>query len=380
LEEEMKKIEEEDAREQEGLRERIRQLESDVEDYGKMLETWRERFSEMQMACGRERQLRERAEKEAEKLREVLRGGTEAVALPLRTDRRSRYVSEQTEERLEMNGPGGEDEGGEQISMMCGRCSIETRCQCIEEAFDMGNIVDDATAPAFKRPHSPQSSKDNKRVRQSPDDNGITEIDFTSQFANQRPPAFTTSTSAASSTIPAIAPPDRCGFCSDDTPCICAEMAKERTRHNQDTKPMPPLPPAVRQQLTNGSTASNPCSNGPGTCPQCLSNPTSALFCKSVAANRFSIFNNATPTDPTSTPPPALTCADAFTALSQHPAFSAATNEFNTWIPQLNAIPKASDVPERTAFDIEAASVMAVLKLFDRRFGSQGERIRGEGS
>lgn len=374
-------MEEEDTREQEVLRERISQLESDVEDYGKMLETWRERFNEMQIAYGRERQLREQVETEAEKLRGVLRGGTEPVVLPSGRDRRSQYASKQAEEDPKVYGPGEGNEVGEEASMTCGKCSIDTRCQCIEEAFDMGNIVDDAVAPAFKRPHSPQSAIDNKRVRQNPDDGDITEIDFTSQFAIRRPPTFTTSSSTASSAIPVIAPPDPCGFCSDETPCICAEMAKECARHDQDTKPMPLLPPAVKHKLTNGSTASDPCANGPGTCAQCLSNPTSALFCKSVAANRCSSFSSATPTDPNSAPPStSLTCADAFTTLSQHPAFPAATEEYNTWIPQLTAIPKASDVPERTAFDIEAASVMAVLKLFDRRFGSQGDSISVNGS
>lgn len=363
----MKKMEEEDSREQEGLRERIRQLESNVEDYGKMLETWRERLNEMQMACGRERQLREQVEKEAKKLREVLRGGTEAVALPLRRDRPSEYVSEQGDKVLEVNGTGEENEAEEQVSMTCGECSNDTRCQCIEEAFDMANIVDDAAAPAFKRTHSPQSTRDNKRVRQNLEDDDNNEIDFTSQFATRQPLTLTTSTSTASSSIPAIAPPDPCGFCSDDTPCICAEMAQERSRHTQDVKPPPSLQSTSGQPFTNGSTASDPCANGPGTCAQCLSNPTSTLFCKSIAANRSS------PNPTSSAPPPrgpALTCADAYMTLSRHPGFSAATDEFNTWIPQLTAIPKLSNAPKRTAFDIEAASVMAVLRLFDRRFGS----------
>ena len=88
---------------------------------------------------------------------------------------------------------------------------------------------------------------------------------------------------------------------------------------------------------------------------------------------------------------PRLSCADAFTRLSQHPAFEEASKDYGSWLPELATVPSArhenpptapstpqsanltvgslSQVSARTAFDIEAASVMGVLKLFDRRFG-----------
>lgn len=344
-----------------------------MEDYGKMIETWRERFNEMQMACGRERQLRELAEAEAEKIWQELKSKTEAVPLPSRSGR-SHY---QSEPNMVSKAGGNENEDGDeqQIPMTCGKCSIDTRCQCIEDAFEMGTVINDATVPAFKRPHSPQTAGggDSKRIRQEREDNSRNEIDFTSQFATTRPPPnLTTSTSTASSTIPAMAPADPCGFCSDGTPCICAEVAKESARQLQHSR----SPQSVQQSDRNNPT--DPCANGPGTCAQCRSNPMSTLFCKSVAANRSSVPNGATSSSPASAPGPNLTCADAFTTLSRHPAFSAATDEFNSWIPQLTAVPKASNTPERTAFDIEAASVMAVLKVFDRRFGSQGEKVAEE--
>lgn len=368
LEEEMKKMEEEDEREQESLRERIRQLEKNMEDYGKMIETWRDRFIEMQIACGRERQLREVAEAESEKIWQELKSKTEAVPLPSRS-RRGPYQSD-PDMVSKAGGTENENDGEQQIPMTCGRCSIDTRCQCIEDAFEIGTVINDPSIPAFKRPHSPQRAEggDSKRIRQEADDNSRNEIDFTSQFATTRPPPnLTTSTSTASSTIPALAPPDPCGFCSDGTPCICAEVAKESARQLQDNN----SPQSV--QKTNSNNPTDPCANGPGTCAQCRSNPLSTLFCKSVAANRSSVPNGAASSDPVPASGPNLTCADAFTTLSRHPAFSAATDEFNSWIPQLTAIPKASNTPERTAFDIEAASVMAVLKVFDRRFGSVAE-------
>lgn len=62
-----------------------------------------------------------------------------------------------------------------------------------------------------------------------------------------------------------------------------------------------------------------------------------------------------------------LSCADTFTTLSRHPAFDRANEELEAWMPQLATVPGSL---ERTAFEVEAASVMGVLKFFDRRFGS----------
>jgi len=366
LEEEMKKMEEQDTREQEALRDKIGQLERDVQEYGDMVEMWRGRFNDMQMACGRETQLRQSAELEVMALRKAISSGTEAVPLPPRRPREYDYNSEQQSNgtpNIDHDGQNTEDM--EQVDLTCGNCSADTRCQCIEEAFEMSNIASESDQNP-KRPHSPTpTDPSTKRLRPTPP----TEIDFTPQFTTRRPPPLSTSTSTASS-IPASAPPDPCGFCQDGTPCICAELAKDNSR-TQPTKAAPPDDPGI---------------NGPGTCPQCLANPTSTLFCKSVAANRnlpstvpLPSTPNTLPPHPTTAtvPPVRITCADAFDTLSRHPGFSAATNELNTWVPQLTALPKLyadGAVLERTAFDIEAASVMSVLGMFDRRFGGEGGR------
>ncbi|KAL6722213.1 hypothetical protein ACLMJK_001320 [Lecanora helva] len=383
LEEEMKRMEQEDAREQEALREIIRQMERRVDHCEKMTEIWRDRFNEMQMACERERQLREKVESDLTVMRGSMTNNTEAVPLPSRTKKSDEHPMHQTNSVQETNGSQGCKFIANDIPVGCGKCSDDTRCQCIEEAFEMGNFAAEETPDqSFKRPHSPPSNAENKRIRPDPDTNEDTEIDFTAQFSTRRPPTLQTTTSTASSSIPATAPSDPCGFCSDGTLCLCAELSK-----HQDAKPLsshPPNPAPPTQTPTSAKTDSNPCINGPGTCAQCLSNPTSTLFCKSVAAAN-NIPRQTLPQlpHPTTTNPPQpptttkLTCADAFTTLSRHPRFSAATNELNTWVPQLTAIPKVScqgsveEVPRRTAFDIEAASVMSVLKFFDRRFGAE---------
>ncbi|OAX84430.1 hypothetical protein ACJ72_01208 [Emergomyces africanus] len=88
--------------------------------------------------------------------------------------------------------------------------------------------------------------------------------------------------------------------------------------------------------------------------------------------------SSSTPSSSTSTSsaqhqPITLSCADTYTALSRHPNFSRATDDLNTWLPRLHTLPNPRDLPlssygGRPAMEVEAASVMGVLKYFDRRF------------
>lgn len=377
LEEQMKLMEEEDCKEQEDLRSRIRQLEKDVDDYSKLLVSFRAGYQEMEAACDRERQLRQIAEDELMALRRGQDNVNEAVPLPPIKPVRNGYTNEQQS--------GAKNDITSMGATSCGRCTSDTRCACIEEAFEMSNVESNGHPSNFKRPLSPPSNTDNKRVCQngSKNDYENTEIDFTAQFASRRPPTFRTSASASSST-PATAP-DPCGFCQDGTHCICAELSAQRPLHHESG-------PALKSQLPasvplRARSSQSSCNNDPGTCSQCRSNPTSTLFCQTLAATRSSsstnnmiASNGITAVSNTSHPPPqppfmepkglTLTCADTFTTLSRHPAFSKASAELGAWVPQLAAVPGTTDTKGRTAFEIEAASVMGVLKFFDRRFGA----------
>ena len=353
----MKAREEEDQREQNKLLARVKQLEYNLEDYSEKISYWRGKYGEAEDAYERERQLRQSAEMEMEMLRKGLTNGTDAVDLPRRRPVQNEYTEE--------SAPGVQEAttATELMGMGCGNCSAETKCQCIEEAFEIANVAAERDAPTFKRPHSPQSRSDNKR-RQISEPDTTSEIDFTAQFSRQAP-TLTASVSTSSS-IAATALPDPCGFCSDGTTCLCAELAKERP----DRALRPPesnLPTPPESATTNNSTL-DPCINGPGTCTQCRSNPTSTLFCKSLAATRsrnpkVPILATKDSTNQEPTEGSTINCADAFTVLSRHPGFDQATSELSTWIPHLSTVPSAT-----TAFDVEAASVMSVLKLFDRRF------------
>ncbi|KAK0510571.1 hypothetical protein JMJ35_007003 [Cladonia borealis] len=377
LEEEMRRMEEEDRKEQEELRGRIKQLENDVDQYSHMVMKWQERYREREMECERERQSRKFLENEVELLRKGMVDGTDAVPLPPRPTQQG-YAGNQSTKKQDAT------------DHTCGNCDGDY-CKCVDDALKASAYsAEDATAATFKRPHSPPSSTDNKRSRHASDLDNNTEIDFTYQFATPSRP--TLSTSASTVSIAAVAPPDPCGFCDDGTACLCAEMAKDKA-FSDDLKPPPPSLPLPIQKPTNTAAKPDPCINGPGTCKQCLSSPLSTLFCKSVAAaNRTSLASDPnkptslpqtattdTNTPTTTTTEPTLTCADAFTTLSRHPAFDLASNELGTWVPQLAAgrRPAMWSRPDRTAYEIEAASVMSVLRFFDRRFGGDGQRVDG---
>ncbi|KAI4116185.1 MAG: hypothetical protein LQ345_003348 [Seirophora villosa] len=383
LEEQMKKIEDEDAREQADLRGQIHQLEADLLSHNELLLSWRRKMQELEAIVTKERELREAAEIEAAKLRNGQKPSTEALPAPS-----TRSDSPRRQQMAQSSLSGSDVFGSDQdMSMGCGKCSQTTRCECIEQAFDIADFATNDSDPPGKRPHSPPANDENKRFRQDPfpEPQG-NEIDFTARFSSKKPPNLITSSSSIS--LPAAATnPDPCGFCQDDSPCICAEMAME----------------AVKSQNRFGTSAdeaassarSNPCVNGPGTCAQCLTDANSTLFCKSLAATRpgyrpyqttasppkeSDVYCEELPPTPSSStdfpasesrtsPPitgPTLTCADAYETLSRHPAFDRASEELSTWMPQLATVPGGR---ERTAFEVEAASVMGVLKFFDRRFG-----------
>lgn len=147
-------------------------------------------------------------------------------------------------------------------------------------------------------------------------------------------------------------------------------------------------------------------SGGPGTCAQCLSDPKSGLFCRAMAANFNSnktgessssgggccggggpgggcCKDRAGPTttngaENDKTMGVSLSCADAYKTLASHKHFSEASDDINTWLPLLRAAPRprepavgkqSSGGNGRTPIEVEAASIMSVLKGFDVRFG-----------
>ena len=71
-----------------------------------------------------------------------------------------------------------------------------------------------------------------------------------------------------------------------------------------------------------------------------------------------------------------LSCAEAYQTLSSHRNFDQAADDINSWLPKLKATPRPVGgarvpAPGRMPIEVEAASIMSVLKDFDVRFGRE---------
>lgn len=145
--------------------------------------------------------------------------------------------------------------------------------------------------------------------------------------------------------------------------------------------------------------------NGPGTCAQCQADPKSGLFCRLMAAkfDREQGGSGATGAAGSggggccggkgagggcckagpaaekitlpSLPSLGLSCAEAYQTLSSHRNFDRAADDIGSWLPNLKAT-TPSRAPDsqhqgRHAVEVEAASIMSVLKEFDVRFGRE---------
>ncbi|KAL8829433.1 MAG: hypothetical protein Q9191_002024 [Dirinaria sp. TL-2023a] len=378
LEEQMDHMAEEYEKEKDELNARIKQLEGDVERCKRLAVSWSAKCQALDTELGEAKRGRNISEKTVAMMKQLQYGSDDTVPLPSRPRPPNEAVT------VSNAGPSAQAVHKDESAFGCGKCRIDTRCECIDKAFEMPNIAEESSTWSTKRPHSPTTTTGNGKPRQKvshakPEEEGD-EIDFTARFAAKPQPALTTSTSSAS----AAAAPDPCGFCQEGTACICAELAAEQRNCNELKEP----PTSAALKLIS-DTLPNPCANGPGTCTQCRADENSTFFCKSLAATRalsrpdhrlrvsrdtvdlpFSRENESsreTESNNTATASVSFSCADAYTTLSRHPGYNRAKEDPESWMPKLTTVPTDGNM---TAFDIEAASILQTLKYFDKRFGA----------
>lgn len=429
LEEQMKEIEDGHEVRVAALTEQISNISREVEQCREEMGWWRDRCHSLEKEVSIERSAKEALVKE---FRSSFSGSNskkpspmpDSVPLPPRSRPSTR--SFRMEDVVPSNPNRNKEDDAENVPLGCNNCS-SAHCQCIEDAFAMPIDTHESTRSRHP-PHgvgSPQRENAEPQIKPDPEE---MEIDFTSRFAG----APVESSSNNNGNEASSPPVDPCGFCQDGTPCICAEMAAQEQqrdhRNSFENNRLAPIqslsqftpPPSdgdVRSEVTlppiSQATNPNPCANGPGTCAQCLADPRSTLFCKTLAASRSAsgtpsgggccggkgadggccmprnapssaTARNNAPVPPQPAPakpatPSALTlsCADAFTTLSRHPNFTQASDEISSWLPKLHTLPNPRDLPlaedrgGRAAIEVEAASVMGVLRYFDRRFAEK---------
>lgn len=402
LEEQIQQIEDQENREIEMLKSTIGGLERDLQGYMKKCRVLEKRVESE----------REKKEKLAlELMRTSGTGQTEAVPLPRRRSwnkPKSQDFKDAQDELTESNIPLG-----------CGNCSLDSRCQCIEEVINGADAISAVPQSHASKPSS-QFYMDSAegQIKTEPQDQNELETDFTTYQA-QRPQAISDEDVIMTSPETSTPVSDPCGFCTDGTPCVCAQMAAQDENFVAQRAGLPSSEstssPTVASNIPSTSTSqlrlrqqtsqqitpppsetdvTNPCINGPGTCAQCLADPGSTLFCKSLAASRaqssVSAANgvccgsraNCTRTEhgndhkPAISSPLRLSCADTYTTLSRHQGFQKASQEIDSWMPKLAA--ESSATEGRHPMDIEAASIMGLLSEFDRRFPAGKGDERGQ--
>ncbi|CDK26466.1 unnamed protein product [Kuraishia capsulata CBS 1993] len=164
----------------------------------------------------------------------------------------------------------------------------------------------------------------------------------------------------------------QCGFCSDDSPCVCREVAKENAKYQQTLKTLPPIMyqgASRKEQDSKMPKLKNlmepsACTGNPGTCQQCQRDPMSSLFCTTLASKESNMRSEPMP-EPVRTSSRSgsvddyIPCSDAYKALAKHENFKNAN--ITGVIGKLNT----------RGMLVDAGSVANVLRELDRKFSNE---------
>ena len=307
----------------------------------------------------------------------------------------------------------------------CGGCGPGTGCQCIDEVLNTPE-----PPPQPKRASSPSNPvPSGKRMRPTPQEpQAAIEMDFTHMFKKEdATQSRTEERTRLPSEVPAdamprvtVPPKDSCGFCTEGSYCVCADTTLPKASSimdmttssttlpsifSQETQVLspPPEPEGVpapmevtstgavkirpRQKLPTSPVPKSRCGpGGPGTCAQCVADPQSGLFCRTLAAMNDSkgggggccggkgAGGGCCKSNKGSGRPIGISCADTYKTLSSHRNFDQAFEEIGTWLPKLKVVEKPGERSEgeesrrKSAVEIDAASIMTTLKFLDVRF------------
>ena len=422
LEGSIKEIGKEYERGCEALQLQIARLEADLGAYRSQLLAWQQRCD----VLARDRDTERRGREEVERELQTLRRAREVHGQDLPPAEALQPSQEAGSEMMDCGN-----------CTSTGRCEcFEQSIRLGSLPTDVAEMIDADQKRPHSPEMDGEGSKRLQTARGSPKlDPDALETDFTAIYSTKAPvptKASMESTDRVNAFTMADRVDERCGFCEDGTTCVCAldddhvenfNGVDGSTRALSRFTPPPSIndvQPGHRMADTSRSSGSVACSSRPGTCAQCRADPNSTVFCKVLAAMK-SVSNAdeccaSSSAPPCETPsltarvpppqlePPTLSCADTFAELSRHPRYAEASDSFGSWLGHLKTstttltsakspaqpglvAPDAPGMPamtqqdqhsrkqiaSRTAMEVEAASVMGVLKLFDRRFG-RGEK------
>lgn len=314
------------------------------------------------------------------------------------------------------------------ISTDCVKCGFGNQCECLDEMAQ-----NSMPTMELKRPSSPtHSQRVEKRQKQVISEVDFSTMFSRRSAAEDNRGNSSMPPSSMLVDIESIDPAafkEGCGFCKDGTYCACADAAMATPAmtppetiassgprqvetpppSETDVTPTPlymemtadgavKLPPRRKTAPAPKPAKVGGCgANGPGTCAQCQADPKSGLFCRLMSA-KFSGDGSSggccggkgagggcckTKKQPApveekitlpSLPSLGLTCAEAYQTLSSHRNFDKAADDIGSWLPKLKAAQRGQSRQTqkgRMAIEVEAASIMSVLKEFDIRFGRE---------
>ncbi|UQC81733.1 bZIP transcription factor [Colletotrichum lupini] len=315
----------------------------------------------------------------------------------------------------------------------CGGCTLGGRCQCLEETIKSAIISDLKRAPSPSAPTSsekrarvePTPSEEETEIDFTAMFSKKAPVQQVQQHQHQQANLAIVQPQPQ---LPPVAFKDSCGFCKDGSYCLCADTSilgppattpyGPPPAYSQQVQTPPPsendaVPPPMPMEIdADGAVKLRPrpqttqpvapvsrgCGpKGPGSCAQCLADPKSGLFCRALSANfersggsgsgggccgGAGAGGGCCKPESAPAPPPrlpskgrlglSLSCAEAYQTLSSHRNFEKAADDIGSWLPKLRAAPKPGQTlpsPSRLPIEVEAASIMSVLKDFDIRFG-----------
>ena len=181
----------------------------------------------------------------------------------------------------------------------CGNCEETGDCPCVDIYVDAANIGRDSESPSNSaRKQSAMSISsvlspaDEKRpwtgshqtMPELSDASSVAEVetDFTNFFkpnvTGASGPGF-----PANKRPSAVLAAEKCGFCTDDSNCLCSEamIGVDATTTANRSKAYSPL-----DRATPRYSAPVQPTIQPGTCPACQANPEQKAFCESLAVER----------------------------------------------------------------------------------------------
>ncbi|KAK9469617.1 hypothetical protein V1512DRAFT_256666 [Lipomyces arxii] len=321
-------------------------------------------------------------------------------------------------ERDEHENGSKEDSGG------CGLCNRDGNCLCSDlgiktatDVFpreqspepnpvrpskhirtDVGDDLEMDFTHAFQSAPLPKSMPDAQQHQSSGKSVQIRQPERQNEYIYSNATDFTTAFSSQSDMKTNARVIDPCGFCSNDTPCICADAAEAEANADNDLQSMqhslthddmsttlPPLrndPHSTVIQQSNqnklmalhpepindvsASAVKAPPGFAPGTCDMCQRDPMQTLFCTSLASKKSSGGGCGNCSQPggccggsggnsASKDGAFIPCSAAYQTLSRHKGFKAV--ELPSLVGKLST----------KGGQVEVSSVASVLRELDRR-------------